>query len=73
LGVRLLWQARRELLRNLSVALLSSLCLITFVAQGFRVQGKSMLPQLENGELIIVNQFIYRFRAIGRGDVVAFW
>ncbi len=47
--------------------------LITFVAQAFRVQGTSMLPLLHDGERIVVNKFVYRFRAIERGDVVVFW
>jgi signal peptidase I len=47
--------------------------LITFVAQAFRVQGTSMLPLLHDGERIVVNKFIYRFRPIERGDVVVFW
>ena len=32
-----------------------------------------MLPQLENGERIFVNKFIYSFDAIHRGDIVVFW
>jgi signal peptidase I len=72
-GVRFLWRARRELVHTFSQALLFSFLLITFVAQGFRVQGTSMLPLLSNGELIIVNKVVYRFRALDRGDVVAFW
>jgi signal peptidase I len=47
--------------------------LISFVAQAFRVQGTSMQPLLSDGERIIVNKFIYRFRPIERGDVVVFW
>ena len=43
------------------------------MAQAFRVQGTSMLPLLEDGERIIVNKFVYRFRPIERGDVVVFW
>ena len=47
--------------------------LITFVAQAFRVQGTSMEPLLGDGERIVVNKFVYRFRPIERGDVVVFW
>jgi signal peptidase I len=32
-----------------------------------------MLPLLEDGERIIVNKFLYRFRPVDRGDVVVFW
>ena len=62
-----------ELLHDLAVAVLFCFFLVTFVGQAFRVQGTSMLPLLEDGERIIVNKLVYRFRAIGRGDVVVFW
>jgi len=68
-----IWRAVYELLHDLSIAVLFCFFLITFVAQAFRVQGTSMLPLLEDGERIIVNKFVYRFRPIERGDVVVFW
>jgi len=68
-----IWRAVWELVHDLSVAVLFCFFLITFVAQAFRVQGTSMLPLLEDGERIIVNKFVYRFRPITRGDVVVFW
>jgi signal peptidase I len=67
------WKAAWEFLHDLSVAVLFCFFLITFVAQAFRVQGTSMEPQLVDGERIVVNKFVYRFRAIERGDVVVFW
>jgi signal peptidase I len=68
-----LWRAAWEFLHDLSVAVLFCFFLITFVAQAFRVQGTSMEPLLEDGERIVVNKFVYRFRSIDRGDVVVFW
>jgi signal peptidase I len=68
-AVRAVW----EFLHDLSVAVLFCFFLITFVAQAFRVQGTSMEPLLEDGERIVVNKFLYRFRPIERGDVVVFW
>jgi signal peptidase I len=68
-----LWRATWEFLHDLSVAVLFCFFLITFVAQAFRVQGTSMEPLLEDGERIVVNKFVYRFRPIDRGDVVVFW
>ncbi|MBI3932682.1 MAG: signal peptidase I [Acidobacteria bacterium] len=67
--LRALW----ELVHDLSVAALFCYFLISFVAQAFRVQGTSMLPLLEDGERIVVNKLVYRFRAVERGDVVVFW
>jgi signal peptidase I len=68
-----LLRAGWEFLHDLSVAVLFCFFLIGFVAQAFRVQGTSMEPQLLDGERIVVNKFVYRFRAIERGDVVVFW
>ncbi len=62
-----------EFLHDLSVAVLFCFFLIAFVAQAFRVQGTSMEPLLEDGERIVVNKFVYRFKPIERGDVVVFW
>ncbi len=62
-----------EFLHDLSVAVLFCFFLIAFVAQAFRVQGTSMEPLLLDGERIVVNKFVYRFRPIERGDVVVFW
>jgi len=62
-----------EFLHDLSVAVLFCFFLIAFVAQAFRVQGSSMEPLLLDGERIVVNKFVYRFRPIARGDVVVFW
>ncbi len=73
-GVRLRFlRAGWEFLHDLSVAVLFCFFLIAFVAQAFRVQGTSMEPLLQDGERIVVNKFVYRFRAIERGDVVVFW
>jgi len=72
-GAGRVWKAVWEFLHDLSVAVLFCFFLITFVAQAFRVQGTSMEPQLVDGERIVVNKFIYRFRPIERGDVVVFW
>jgi signal peptidase I len=67
------WRAVWEFLHDLSIAVLFCFFLITFVAQAFRVQGTSMEPLLADGERIVVNKFVYRFRPIERGDVVVFW
>ena len=62
-----------ELLHDLAVAVLFCFFLVTFVGQAFRVQGTSMLPLLEDGERILVNKLVYRFRAMTRGEVVVFY
>ena len=66
-------RAFREVLHDLSIAVLVCFFLVSFVAQAFRVQGTSMQPLLADGERIIVNKLPYRFGPIQRGDVVVFW
>ena len=62
-----------DLLHDLAIAVVICALLITYVIQAFKVQGTSMVPELRNGERILVNKFIYNFRSISRGDVVVFW
>jgi signal peptidase I len=56
----------------------------TFIVQPVRVEGTSMLPQLHDGERVLVNKFLYSLdgwptqdlsigRAVQRGDVVVFY
>jgi signal peptidase I len=56
----------------------------TFIIQPVRVEGTSMLPQLHDGERVLVNKFLYSLdgwpteglsigRAVERGDVVVFY
>jgi signal peptidase I len=37
-----------------------------------RVEGTSMLPQLEDSDRLFINKIVYRFTAIERDDVVVF-
>ncbi len=52
---------------------------IVFVAQPVVVEGTSMVPQLENGERLLVNKLVYydiqsvSWGHIERGDIVVFW
>ncbi|MBE5931811.1 MAG: signal peptidase I [Lachnospiraceae bacterium] len=46
--------------------------LITFVFQTVHVIGPSMNPTLEDGEVVIVNKFIYNVSDVKRYDVVAY-
>jgi signal peptidase I len=63
----------RDVLYDVSLAIVFVLFFVTFVAQAFRVEGPSMMPLLENGERILVYKLGYRFAPIRRGDVVVFW
>ena len=43
-----------------------------FVVELYLVDGPSMRPTLQSRERLVVNKFIYRFRAPERGEVLVF-
>ncbi len=57
---------------DLVVSVLVSMFIILFLYQPVRVEGTSMLPQLEDQDRLFINKFAYRFEQIQRGDVVVF-
>ena len=59
-------------LRDLVISAVVSVLIITFIYQPVRVEGTSMLPDLENHDRLFINKFIYHFEAIHRGDIVVF-
>jgi signal peptidase I len=65
---RSLW---RELLETL-VLTLAIFLVVKIAVQNFRVDGESMLPNLQNGEYILVNKFDYLIGSPQRGDIVVF-
>ena len=48
------------------------LFLVTFVVQGYKVYGSCMEPNLNTGERLLGNKFVYRFDKPARGDIVVF-
>jgi signal peptidase I len=58
--------------RDLLVATVASVLIITFLYQPVRVEGISMLPRLEDRDRLFINKFVYHFESIERGDVVVF-
>ncbi len=65
---RSLW---REILETL-VLTVAIFLVVKVAVQNFRVDGESMLPNLQNGEYILVNKFDYLVGAPARGDIVVF-
>jgi len=57
---------------DLLIAVAISAFIIFFLYQPVHVEGTSMLPMLEDKDLLFVNKFVYRFEAVHRGDVVVF-
>ncbi len=58
--------------RDLLFAVAISFLIITFLYQPVRVEGTSMMPELQDQERLFINKFEYRFEPIHRGDVVVF-
>jgi signal peptidase I len=59
-------------LRDLLIAAVASVMIITFLYQPVRVEGTSMLPRLEDRDRLFINKFVYHISSIERGDIVVF-
>jgi signal peptidase I len=64
--------AWRENIESLIWAVALALVIRTFIMAPFKIPSGSMRPTLIEGDRILVNKFIYRFRAPRRGDVIVF-
>ncbi len=62
----------REWVESLIIALVLALVIRAFVVQAFKIPTGSMRPTLLEGDRLLVNKFIYRFREPERGDVIVF-
>jgi signal peptidase I len=62
----------REYLDAFIVAGLVALLLITFVVRTFYIPSESMVPTLQQRDVLLVNEFAYRFSSPHRGDIVVF-
>ena len=68
-----------RLLRDVFLIIVAFILFGVFVAQPVVVEGTSMLPQLRDGERLLVNKLIYydiksvSWGHIDRGDIVVFW
>ena len=64
--------AWRENVESLLWAVGLAMLIRTFIAAPFKIPSGSMRPTLIEGDRILVNKFIYRFRPPERGDIVVF-
>ena len=62
----------REYAESIVIALVLALVVRTFIVQAFKIPTGSMRPTLLEGDRILVNKFIYRFKQPEQGDVVVF-
>jgi len=58
--------------RDLIFSAVASVLIITFLYQPVRVEGTSMVPELEDRDRLFINKFVYHISSIERGDVVVF-
>lgn len=66
---------RRSIVRELvetAVLTVAIFLLVRVAVQNFKVEGDSMLPNMHNGEYILVNKIDYYFESPSRGDIVVF-
>lgn len=58
--------------RTFALAIVIALLIRNFVFALYVVDGKSMQPTLDDGQILMVNNFRYRFWQPQRGDVIVF-
>ncbi|HXG84454.1 MAG TPA: signal peptidase I [Pyrinomonadaceae bacterium] len=74
-----LWTESVKLLRDIILIVAVLVLLGVFVAQPVVVEGTSMLPQLHDGERLLVDKLVYykiksfSWGHIERGDIIVFW
>ena len=64
--------AWRENIESLVWAIALALLIRTFIMAPFKIPSGSMRPTLMEGDRILVNKFLYRFREPRRGDIIVF-
>lgn len=62
----------REVAETVLIALVIALLIRTFVVAVFVVEGRSMVATMHDGERLLVNRFIYRFRTPHQGEIIVF-
>jgi signal peptidase I len=70
---RTVLQDLRGWTRDLVIALCLALAILIFLYRPVRVEGTSMSPLIRDQERIFINEFVYHFEPVERGDVVVFW
>ena len=61
-----------EYAKSFVIAIILALIIRGFVVQAFKIPSGSMRPTLIEGDRILVNKFIYRFKEPERGDLIVF-
>ncbi len=62
----------KEWVEPVIIAVVLALIIRTFVVQAFKIPTGSMSPTLIEGDRILVNKFIFKFKEPKRGDIIVF-
>jgi len=62
----------KDWLVSILVAIVLALFIRYFIVELYMVEGPSMRPTLLNGERLVVNKFLYRFRDPQPGEIIVF-
>lgn len=62
----------RDNLESILWAVALALVIRTFIVAPFKIPSGSMRPTLLEGDRILVNKFVYRFRKPQRGEIIVF-
>lgn len=62
----------KDWLVSILIAVILAFFIRYFIVELYMVEGPSMRPTLVNGERLVVNKFIYRFKSPEKGDVLVF-
>ena len=57
---------------SIIIAFILAMIIRTFVVQAFKIPSGSMRPTFLEGDRILVNKFIFRFKGPQRGDIIVF-
>ena len=57
---------------SIAIAVVLAFIIRYFIVELYLVDGPSMRPTLQSAERLVVNKFIYRFRAPERGEILVF-
>jgi len=70
-----MWKLAGFWLRDLTLSVLIALVVILFLYQPVRVEGTSMMPNLQDQERLFINKFVYKLGLgeVDRFDTVVFW
>lgn len=67
-----LGEEAKDWLVSIVVAVVLAFLIRHFIVELYVVDGPSMRPTLESQERLVVNKFIYKFRAPERGEILVF-